>query len=423
MRVLWIVHDVLPEFTPFVSGDYTLGGSWIDPLFHSLAESENIELGIVSPVVNGAYLKKYIDGISYFSIPIVAGGSTGRMSLNTVEYYIRVINAFGPDIIHIHGVEKNFGLLTKYINRKTPVVCSIQGIINSYYDCLKLSAVSFDKLRFKSIKTLLGLGRGIRTTAGKWKKYSVIEKEIIGINKYFIGRTEWDRSQLSAMNPNALYFHGEELLRAEFYSKKWALDECEKHSIFMSSGAYSIKGLHLMIQAMSMLVDKYPNSKLYVPLFHDSKSKWKRLCVGNEYNNYISHLIHVHRLESNISFLPRLTAGDMADRYSKSHVFVLASYVENSPNSLGEAMQVGTPCAVSYCGGVGSIVDNESALIFPVGDSRMLAFQIDRIFQSDALACELSHRSRRIADRRHDVKKTTESYRDIYENIISMHRL
>ena len=66
MRVLWITHDVLPEFAPFVSGDYSLGGSWIDPLFYSLAENEDIELGIVSPVVNGAYLQQQIGKIQYF---------------------------------------------------------------------------------------------------------------------------------------------------------------------------------------------------------------------------------------------------------------------------------------------------------------------------------------------------------------------
>jgi glycosyltransferase involved in cell wall biosynthesis len=112
----------------------------------------------------------------------------------------------------------------------------------------------------------------------------------------------------------------------------------------------------------------------------------------------------------------------MAERFLQSHVFVLPSYVENSPNSLGEAMMVGTPSVVSYCGGVGSIVDDESALIFPIGDSQMLAFQIDRIFQSDALACELSDGARRIAGDRHDVEKTTDSYINIYEKVIDMHQ-
>ena len=422
MKVLWITHDVLPEFAPFVAGDYSLGGSWIGPLFYSLAEQENIQLGIASPVVNGASLKKQIGKIQYFSIPIVASANSGRMSLHTVRHYAKVVEAFEPDLIHIHGVEKNFGLLTKYISSEVPVVCSIQGIINAYYDSLKLSAVSFDKLRFKSIKTLLGIGGGIQSTAARWQKYRLIEKEIIAINKYFIGRTEWDQSQILAMNPSALYFHGEELLRADFYSKKWDLDKCERHSIFMSSGAYSIKGLHHVIQAMSLLVKKYPNLKLYVPLFHELDSQWKRLVIGNEFNNYISHLIKIYQLKSNIIFLPRLSVACMAERFLQSHVFVLPSYVENSPNSLGEAMMVGTPSVVSYCGGVGSIVDDESALIFPIGDSQMLAFQIDRIFQSDALACELSDGARRIAGDRHDVEKTTDSYINIYEKVIDMHQ-
>ena len=83
-------------------------------------------------------------------------------------------------------------------------------------------------------------------------------------------------------------------------------------------------------------------------------------------------------------------------------------------------MMVGTPSVVSYCGGVGSIFDNELASIFPIGDFRMLAFQLDRIFQSDELASELSQRSQLIADERHNVAKTTESYINIYKDIINI---
>ena len=70
-----------------------------------------------------------------------------------------------------------------------------------------------------------------------------------------------------------------------------------------------------MIQAMSLLVKKYSNLKLYVPLFNHSNSKWKRLCMGNEYNNYISHVINVHQLKENIIFLPRLSVASIADRF------------------------------------------------------------------------------------------------------------
>ena len=73
-------------------------------------------------------------------------------------------------------------------------------------------------------------------------------------------------------------------------------------------------------------------------------------------------------------------------------------------------------------GGITSIVsDNESALLFPSGDSYSLAFQIGRLFSNDILALKLSKNARQIALRRHDVKQTSEQYCHIYEDIIKQH--
>jgi glycosyltransferase involved in cell wall biosynthesis len=63
---------------------------------------------------------------------------------------------------------------------------------------------------------------------------------------------------------------------------------------------------------------------------------------------------------------------------------VSASFIENSPNTIGEAMTVGIPIISSFVGGISSILkDEESALLFPSGDYNYLAFQIQRIFNDD----------------------------------------
>ena len=126
---------------------------------------------------------------------------------------------------------------------------------------------------------------------------------------------------------------------------------------------------------------------------------------------------------SNVILLPRLSAEEMANEFSKAHLFALPSFAENSPNALGEAMLVGTPSVAAPVGGVLSIVKNEeSALIFPAGDYAMLAHQIDRIFENDELANKLSVNAKLIALKRHDVAKTTTQYINIYKDIIRLHK-
>ena len=128
------------------------------------------------------------------------------------------------------------------------------------------------------------------------------------------------------------------------------------------------------------------------------------------------------KLTENIILRKRLSADEMAAEYSKAHLFVLPSFLENSPNSLGESMMTGTPCVASSVGGVTSIVkDNESSLLFSPGDYVFLAYQIARIFSDDELALKISANAREIALRRHNITQTSRQYYQIYSEIIKQH--
>jgi glycosyltransferase involved in cell wall biosynthesis len=108
----------------------------------------------------------------------------------------------------------------------------------------------------------------------------------------------------------------------------------------------------------------------------------------------------------------------MVGELLKSHAFILPSLIENSPNSLAEAMLVGTPSVASFVGGVPSMAkDNESALFFPSGDEAVLAEQIRRIFLDDDLARRLSVRAREVARVRHSKNKIVGDMLEIYESV------
>ena len=144
--------------------------------------------------------------------------------------------------------------------------------------------------------------------------------------------------------------------------------------------------------------------------------------LGEDYALYISSLVKQLELSDHIFFTKRLSAEEMAMQFAKSHVFTLPSYIENSPNSLGEAMMVGTPIITAYTGGVGSMVEDEkSTLFFPIADYRLLAHQIDRLFSNDELAINLSNNARVIAEKRHSKQLSIEQYFSVYQKIIEIH--
>lgn len=420
MRILWISHDIFEPFLPYVKGKPTKGSSWVAPLFYNMKIQSGVKLGSITPVTNGEAQKKEIDDITYYSIHIKKNENIRNMSEKLASRYLWAINDFQPDIIHIHGTERNFGLLRKFVDAKIPIVCSIQGILSPCYDALKYSIAGVGLRKYKSLKNWLGRG-GDYFNLKRWKSSIPIELEIFRINNYFIGRTMWDKAHLKAMNSSAIYFRGEELLRDEFYTQKWHIDTCERHRIFISSAGYSLKGAHILLKAAAILKQEYPDLKIVAPLttMDMNSSYLKDYLINDDYANYLKSLIKKYSLENNVEFVRRFSAMEMAIENSKAHVFVLASFMENSPNGLGESMMIGVPSVASLVGGVASMVkDNESSLLFPAGDHALLAYQIKRIFSDDTLAMKLSREAQTIAHKRHNIEQTTQQYLTIYSNII-----
>ena len=85
----------------------------------------------------------------------------------------------------------------------------------------------------------------------------------------------------------------------------------------------------------------------------------------------------------------------MKERFLLSSVFVCPSVLENSPNTVGEAMLLGVPVVASDGGGIPDMVtDGQTGLLIPAGDSAALAKAISRIWdeQEDGEGLTLAQR-------------------------------
>jgi glycosyltransferase involved in cell wall biosynthesis len=81
---------------------------------------------------------------------------------------------------------------------------------------------------------------------------------------------------------------------------------------------------------------------------------------------------------------------DTSAYYALMDVFVLPSHREGLPNAVLEAQAAGTPVVAARATGVvDAVVDGETGLLFPVGDTRALADAVARLLSDKALASKL----------------------------------
>ena len=408
MKVLWI----------------SFFGSWTLPLLNVI--SPNNKMGLLIPVIQGKKDNIEIkNDITFYSIAFSKKECFIDMSNRTFCKYKKVIDEFKPDIIHVHGTEKNLAQIQNFI-KEIPVVISIQGLLTG---CKPYTFNYLERRytrKFQTLKNYLGWG-GVALMHKNICKGTKYEENILNNGKYFIGRTHWDKSYILFHNPQAKYFQGEELLRDEFYqsANSWDISKCKRHSIFMPAGFNPIKGLHMAIETIYLLKQYFSDVELVVPGLSENlltKSKLINRIWGEEYIIYIKHLVEKYHLKNNITFLPKLDARGMIKQMQQANVFLSPSSIDNSPNAVGESTMIGIPIVTTPVGGVPSFMtDGKTALFAPAGDPYTMAYQIKRIFENDELATNLSANAYQLALIRHDKVKTAEQYLNIYHTIITEH--
>ena len=228
LRILWISHNPLPLFADMLGVSQAISGGWLIALADALVESGKVYLGVVSDVVGAEWTHKRLGGIENYAIPMPRRRQIFfRPTKAMVRDYKHVVEEFNPDIIHIHGTESYFGLLSSERHLDRPTVISIQGIIDFYRKHLLGGMSVFDIFKTRTLRDWL-LFDGLFEQRVRWNRQAAMERRIFAGNSDFIGRTLWDRAHLRRLNPTANYYHGDEMLRSVFYSNRWNFENIHR---------------------------------------------------------------------------------------------------------------------------------------------------------------------------------------------------
>ena len=414
MKLLWLCNNAPGVVRSHISGKPMSGVNWVDHVLAGL-RSRGFCVRIL-------YRGKGAPGIidetcSYAAI----SESPAHIYVPELETRFREeIRTFQPDVIHSWGVEYHHALAmvnAAEAEGKLPnMVASIQGLCRFLAEHYT-DGIPENVCKRSTFRDLLRKDNILQ----KQEKFVLRGKlETAALEKlhHVTGRTDWDRSCVFSINPKVQYHFCNETLRKSFYDGCWDYAECVKHRIFASSCEYPIKGFHYLLEAFAQVLKTYPDATLAVTGSSFLTRGWKEKLRQGSYEKYLASLAKKYHLEGNLIFLGHLSAEEMKRSFLDANVFALTSTLENSPNSLGEAMVLGVPSIAADVGGVRNLMhDGTEGIVYPSGDVQALTEGIRRLFALEDRAAALGGNARNHALQTHDPQQNLQDLIRIYNEI------
>lgn len=421
IRVLWLCNAIIPQVSEKLNVNTGTGGGWLNQLSDIFDKRDDIELCIVAPFLQGDELAHITFGnkSEFYGFPKKI--HEPWIYDDSVEgVFARILAEFKPDLVHIFGTEFPHTLsMVRAFNNPDKTIIHVQGIISAiakHYTAFLPEKV----VKRYSFRDFIKRDN-IEKQQDKFALRGEYEIEAIKKVRQVFHRTEWDEAVIKGINPTVCLHYAQEMMRGSFYSGTWNYEDCEKYSIFISQGNYPLKGLHIMLEALRSVKELYSGVKLYIAGDDIlTVGSFKEKIRESYYSKYIRRLIIEWNLTENVEFTGPLSEEKMKQRYIKSNVFVSASSIENSSNSVAEAMLLGVPIVSSFVGGCTSLIEHGvNGLLYQADAPYMLAYYICEVFQNKDFAKSIGkkevEKARMLYDKELIVENILQTYKEMLE--------
>lgn len=398
MKILWLAS------TPGLlkNTNHYNGGGWVAALQEEIIKVYGNKIEMSLAYLSDKNSHEEYEGTHYYGIAAIK---------HTFWHYTQkekafcdrirnVISEVSPDIILCFGTENGLGLACSLTD--IPVIIHLQGILNPYYEAWMPQGLSWTKWlcgnRY-SILTWLAL-----------KKFKKREIKMFRSCKYFLGRTEWDKSICHLLAPQAKYFYCSEMLRPDIYNsqKIWnnPSNKTKRIVSIISNAIY--KGGDVILRAAKILKNNTSFKFEWEVYGVDNMQKWEQ----------ISHVKHD---EVNVKVFGVINAHQLIDILTTADVYVHPSYIENSPNTVCEAQLLGIPVIATNVGGTSSLIKNgETGLLVPANDPYLIASNVLMLTQDNQFSLAISSNARKNALDRHKSISIIDNLISVFTKVLEL---
>jgi len=229
---------------------------------------------------------------------------------------------------------------------------------------------------------------------------------------YFIGRTDWDRRISGVLSPGRIYFHCDELIRTEFYkSEHWEKPKNPRIRLLSTLSAMSYKGLETVLETAESL----KKSELL-------DIEWRIVGIkgSEEIVQIIEKAYQRKFVDYNVKFIGNQGPDALISELLCANCYIHPSHIENSPNSVCEAMLLGMPVIATYAGGTSSLITNDvDGLLVQDGDPYSMAGAIYELCRNEKLISKISENARLRALVRHNPETIISDLASAYNKVLS----
>ena len=415
IKVLWLSPTpcgAIEKISPNI-----VTGGWMQSLEEEMVKNPEIELHVA--FYTGVKLEAFKYKSTYYH-PLFRKNTGSKLQRlfnralpdknkdkRELDEIYKIVQTINPDIIHVHGTEDNWGMIQKYTT--IPTVVSIQGLLLPISEKYFSGIPKWDVFWNEGIISKL-LFNSVLLSYRKMKKSEDREQEILRLSRNIIGRTDWDRRITRVLAPDSEYFVGNEMLRSIFYNARWEKKEFSPKLRIVSSCSNGVyKGLETIVKTATVL-NKYGILFEWIVIGQKDSDMYAKMIQRYSKCNY--EIL-------NIKFIGSKNAEEVAEVLLESDIFCQVSHIENSSNSLCEAMILGLPIVATFAGGTDSMLENrKEGILVQDGDPYSMAGAIITLVINSEIAKEYSKNAREKAQVRHNKLMIVNSLLNIYLSVL-----
>ncbi len=417
MRILWLSQT--PAVAKEILNDPTPGCGWISSLQTKIQNDPHVDLGVCFFHEDFKF-KTSTDQATFYAIPFAIRSKVSKIYYRLTnamhdcnEQGLKaVVNDFKPDVIHLFGTESGMGDVLNFSN--VPVIIHLQGLINPYDYSWYPKGVSPKQVLMNSPLKAILFKTGYFFQQKFFAKRGLREKSIIKKGRFFFGRTHWDKNYVRLYNKDFEYIQCEEMMRPSFYGHTWTHKPSSKLRFITTINPYLFKGIEIIWDTADILSEngefEFEWNIAGITKDHDLVKLFKRLRPHKKMN-------------ININFLGALDETELCQQLLRSDIYIHPSHMDNSPNSVCEAMILGMPIIAGNVGGVSSIISQHvTGTLYNSHDPYELAGRIMEFFDNPRHFLECGQRARLRAIERHDPSKIVDTVLASYDYVFESNR-